>query len=191
MAVIALTVWSYRYFGRYSPFAAFMNEDSSTLSQIGLTIDDATVSIRSGGHRRLRVEARNVTYSRDHSVIILNGLHDGVLFDGDGKPQAHFDAGHMEYDTPSGQISTVQGAYVRLTGGIHAVSVKPDSPTISTASFDWNATRKRLHAPGDVDLIFPHNSGAATATDVTLDTQTLDLFAKRVHGTFRPSKLVQ
>ena len=191
VAVIAATVWSYRYFGKYSPFASLLNRQDDVLSQISLTIDNAHISVRSGGHPRMRADAREVTFSRDRRTVFVNGIRNGVLFDQEAKPQIHFDAGQMVYDTPSGEISTTVGATVQLSQGIHAAIVRPVGPRISTDELTWNATTGEVHAPGDVQIDFPKSSGTAVAHDVVYNAHSHDLATRHVHGTFRASKLVQ
>ena len=191
VAVIAATVWSYRYFGKYSPFASLLNRQDDVLSQISLTIDNARISVRSGGQPRLKATAREVTFSRDRRTVFVNGIHDGVLFDQQAKPQVHFDAGQMVYNTPSGEISTTVGATVQLSRRIHASIVRPVGPNISTDELTWNATTGEVHAQGDVQIDFPKGSGIAVARDVVYNAHSHDMAARHVHGTFRASKLVQ
>ena len=191
VAVIAATVWSYRYFGKYSPFASFLSPDDQSLSQIGLSMQNARFSVRSGGHRRLKASALTVNFSRDRRTIFVDGIHDGVLYDQNERPQVKFDAGYMQYATPSGEISTTVGATVQLSQGVHASMLKPRGLLISTDEFSWNAGTGEVHAPGHVTISFPGGSGVADAYDVVYNTHSHNIDTRRVHGTFRASKLVQ
>jgi hypothetical protein len=192
VAALAVTVWSYQYFGKYQPFASLMNQQNgSPFSQIGLTIDNASIVVRSGGKRRFQVAAREVTYSRDHRIITVDTLRNGLLYDANERPQVKFDAGRIVYETPSGDISTTAGAYVQLTGGIDATTYTPNGPRLRADQLSWNAVKSQVVVPGQVDITFARRSGDAVASDVIYDTQTHNLTVQHVHGTFHASKLVQ
>lgn len=192
VAAIAVTVWSYHYFGKYRPFASILDQESNpAFAQIGMTVNDAQIQVRAGGKRKFRVSARRVSYSRDHRVIVLDGLSNGVLYDNHEQPRMKFDAGQVIYRTPVGEVSTAEGATVHLIGGVDATTYASGGTRISTDQIFWDSNQSYVEAPDSVNIVFPHRSGLATATDVVYYSRTRNLHVKHVHGTFAASKLVQ
>ena len=184
LALGGLTVWSLRYFGRYEPFANFL-QGGSGLGQIGVQVRGATVIGRDRGRPRWRLVCRTITFSRDWRQITLDGITQGVLYDPSGRPNIRVSAGRASYDSPVGllgeQIAGV--GLLRLDGGVRATLPARPGWSLATPGLVWDAARNQARGVGIVTTRYP--AGGATASDVLVNTKTGDLFLHNLRGTLQ------
>lgn len=185
LALGGLTVWSLRFFGRYQPFANFLNQNSRGLGQVGVQVRGATVIGRDRGRPRWRIVCRTITFSRDWRQVSLDGVTEGVLFDPAGRPNINVSAAHASYDSPVGllgeQIAGV--GLLRLDGGVRATMPARPGWALATPGLVWDASRSQARTVGVVSTRYP--GGGATASDVFVNTKTGDLFLHNLSGTLQ------
>jgi hypothetical protein len=192
VGAVVLTVWSYGYFGKYRPFADLIDQSTtSPLTQIGLQMEDAVISVRGKGHLRLRVNAREITVSRDRRSITVDGLRDGLLYNSQEQPAVKVAADRMVYQTPTGDMASTTDTDLALTGGIEATTVAPGGPRLAASTAVWNSVTGIVQSSAPVTITFAHDSGTAVADGLRFDTRTHNLYVARMRGTLRIAKLVQ
>lgn len=191
-AVIAVTIWSYRYFWKYRPFAGYIDQYSDTsANQFSLQINNATVRLHSNHHKILQITSQKIVFSKDHRFITAYNIHNGSIFNNKEKPVLHIDAANAFYTTPTGSIDTFNNGFLNLTGGVHAMTTGDKPITLQTQNLTWDANKSQINAPGDVIIVFPKKAGTATATDVVYDTTTHNMIIRKIHGYMHTGKLVK
>ncbi len=190
VVLTAITAWFYSFFGRYRPFAELMG-DRNAPPGFSLSIDDAFISVRSRGRRVFQATTRSILFSQDRRSVEVDGFHDGVLFNPKGRPAVHIDAGHVDYQVPTGELPTTRFSQVRLYDGVTAFTPTGGGMRMSAAKMQWNAFTGDIRATGPVEVTFRGAGATATIYGLQYNTETHRLFARRTHGTFHVSKLVE
>lgn len=185
LALGGLTVWSLRYFGRYQPFANFLNQSSSGLSQVGVQVQGATVIGRDRGKPRWRITCRTITFSRDWRQVTVDGITNGVLYDPVGRPNVRVVAAHASYESPVGLLGEqIAGmGLLRLDGGVRATMPARPGWALATSGLVWDASRNQARCVGVVTARYP--GGAATASDALVNMRTGDLILHNLRGTLQ------
>lgn len=180
-----LTVWSLRYFGQYQPFANFLNQGGGRPSQVGVQVLGATVVGRERGRRRWRFACRTLTFSRDWRQVTVDGITQGVLYDGAGRPSVRVTASHASYESAVGLLGQQQAGQglLRLDGGIRATMPARPGWSLGTPGLVWDASRNQARGVGPVTARYP--GGGATASEVTVNTKNGDLLLRHLRGTLQ------
>jgi len=163
-AFVGLTTWSLRFFSQAQPLAAFgAGYTQPGLEQVGLKASGVLVVASEGGRRRWRASATTLTLSRDRRTANVEGIHQGTLYDADGKPEISLEAGHAFYAVPFGQIGTPTAlGTLRVDGGVRAVLLSAaQKPVLTSAAFLWDPLRSELSSPGAVTASVPKLSVTA------------------------------
>lgn len=190
IAVAGVTVWSYKWLGRYQPFADLMHPQTNPMGQLELQVSDAAVTGRSGGKVRWRVKARTISVSRDQFTVTADGVHDGFFYDENERPIVRMSAPHASYQSPGGLLGTASTSLLHLSGGVQARILRTGGPDFRTQELVWDERNHLVQSPGQATAVFPNGAGSATGSDIRFDTSTLDLSLRRLHGTFRIGRLV-
>ena len=185
LALAALTVWSLRYFGRYQPFAELTKASlSNGLDRVSLQVQNATIVGRVNGKRRWRVSCGAITLSRDRRQVVVDGIHDGTLYDSAQQAVVAVSAAHATYSAFGqvfGDATPAQGV-LRLTGGIRATLSHPRVLTLQTDGLTWDALRSEIACADTVTA--QTKGGMAQGQGLTVDTRSGDLTLLRLHGNF-------
>ncbi|MBV9849727.1 MAG: hypothetical protein JO250_08665, partial [Armatimonadetes bacterium] len=168
LALAGLSAWSLRYFKRYQPLAGLM-PGPSALDQVGLQVTDAVVTGRVGGRRRWRVAARRITFSRDQRQVSVDGIRHGTLFDDRERPLAALTAGGAVYQSPLPVFGAGTEGYLQVSGGLRARLLRPNGPTVATASLAWDPARSLVSSLGPVTARFPPHAGAVSGVQIAAD----------------------
>lgn len=190
IAVAGVTVWSYKWLGRYQPFADLMHPQANPMGQLELQVSDATVTGRTGGKVRWRVRARTISVSRDQFTVTAEGVHDGFFYDASERPIVRMSAPHASYQSPGGLLGTTAFSVMRLSGGVQARVLSPNGPEFRTQDLVWDERNHLVQSPGQATAVFPNGAGSASGSDIRFDTNTYNLSLRRLHGTFRIGRLV-
>lgn len=156
---IALTIvaaWSLRYFSGVEPLTVLSrNYSQAGLGQIGLKASDAHVIGHERGHRRWRMTAQTVTFSRDRRSLTVDGIRDGVLYDVHTHPLISIKAAHAVWQTPLGALSPANTGTLRLEGGVLATVLTPEHPILQSQAVVWDSLRTQVISPGTVSAAIP------------------------------------
>lgn len=162
IAVALAAAWSLRYFSRYQPLTSLAQTYIQPgLGQIGLEAHGVRAVGHVGGHRRWRVSARTLTFSRDRRTLSAEGITQGVLFNAQGRPAASLVADQATYQTPFGTLDTAIAGTLQLNGNVRAVVLGPQRPVLQTRSLVWDTFRSRISSPGPATVTLPRLSVAA------------------------------
>lgn len=131
------------------------------LGGIGLQATDVLVVGHSHGRRRWRMAAGTVTFSRDRRSLTVEGIRDGLLYDGQGKPQVALSAAHAAYQTPFGALGFASGANLHLNGHIRATILAAPRPVLVTQNLQWESLRNLVSSPTPVTVTLPRLSVTA------------------------------
>lgn len=162
IAFVGLTAWSLRYFSRYQPLTSLAQSYAQPgLGQIALQATDVLVVAHEGGRRRWRVSAKTLTFSRDRRTISVDGIKQGLLYDGQGRPEASLTAGHAVYQTTFGPISDAALGILRLDTQIRVVLLNAQHPVLQSQALVWDSLQNRLSSPGPLTAALPRLSVTA------------------------------
>ncbi len=193
VALTALTVASLRRFRQYQPLADLgQTAPAGGLGNVGLQIQDATVTGREDGRMRWRVWCGTITLSRDRRQVSVDGVRRGLFYVSEHRPAVSIRAGHAVYATAYGDLmqSGSPGAgLLRLFGGIEARVLVGPGVTLQGDALTWDALRDTVSCPGLITARFP--GGTATGQGLELDAHTGDLSLHQIHGTFLLPPTVQ
>ena len=153
---VVLTAWSLRFFAGTEALASLTQGYAQTgLGEIGLQATDVIVVGHAGGRRRWRMAAGTVTFSRDRRSLTVEGIRNGLLYDGRGKPQVSLSAAHAAYQTPFGAMGFSSGANLRMDGRIRATVLAAPQPVLVTQSLTWDSFRSQISSPTPVSVTLP------------------------------------
>lgn len=184
IAFALAAAWSLRYFSRYQPLASLAQTYIQPgLGQIGLEAHGVRAVGHVGGHRRWRVSARTLTFSRDRRVLDAEGITQGLLYDTQGKPAAALSADRAAYQTPFGTLDTAVAGTLRLDGGVRAVVLGPRRPVLQTQTLVWDTFRSQASSPGPATVTLPRLSVAAGGASYDIPQRAQDA----ARGTLRLS----
>lgn len=169
IAFVGLTAWSLHYFSRYQPLTSLaQGYVQPGLGQIALQATDVLVVAHEGGRRRWRVSAQTLTFSRDRRTVSVDGIRQGLLYDGQGRTEASLTAGHAVYQTTFGPISDSAAGTLRLDTQIRAVLLTAQHPVLQAQTLVWNSLNNRLSSPSPLTAILPRLSVKAGNADYDL-----------------------
>lgn len=162
IAFVGLTAWSLHYFSRYQPLTSLaQNYIQPGMGQIALRATDVLVVGHEGGRRRWWVSAKKLTFSRDRRTMSVDGIQQGFLYDGQGRPEASLTAGHAVYQTQFGPISDSVAGTLRMDTQIRAVLLNTERPLLQAQSLVWDSRRNELSSPGSLTATVPRLSVTA------------------------------
>ncbi len=169
IALALLAAWSLRFFSGVEPLTALTkNYAQAGLGQIGLQADDARVIGHERGHRRWRMTARTVTFSRDRRSLTVDGIRQGVFYDAYAHPLVSVTAGHAAWQMPFGPLSLSNAGMLRLDGGILATVLTPDRPLLQSQAVVWDSLHNQMISPGPVTAAVPRLNVTAGSGIYTL-----------------------
>ncbi len=162
IAFVLAAAWSLRYFSRYQPLTSLAQTYIQPgLGQIGLEAHGVRAVGHVGGHRRWRVSARTLTFSRDRRVLSADGVTQGLLYNAQGRPAASLAADHATYQTPFGTLDTAVAGTLQISGSVRAVMLGPQRPVLQTQGLVWDTFRSQVSSPGPATVTLPRLSVAA------------------------------
>ncbi len=156
IALTVLAAWSLRYFSGVEPLTVLSKKYAqSGLGQIGLQAGDAVVVGHERGHRRWRMAARTVTFSRDRRSLTVDGIRDGILYDTRTYPLVSVNAAHAVWQTPLGTLSAANAGTLKLDGGVLARVLTREHPILQSQAVDWDSLRNQVVSPGPLSAAVP------------------------------------
>jgi len=187
LALSVLTVWSWRYFARYRPFADLSQGPS--MSDANVKIDTVFVRGTTHGIRTWDLHAARAILSHDRLDLNAQTVDSATLYSDKGTRIVSLSADSARFHNAfSIDASSPVSGLLTISGHVQALVYGPHRLTLQADRAIWNPVTNLLIVPGQTTARFA--GGKATGQNLTIDVRSGQITLSDLHGTFVAAKLV-